>query len=70
MASGILVTVKSNHPIVYLIGIILFLTLGVVLAILGFTGVIPGGGGTGAGVVGIVLAVGALILLIEYLVTR
>jgi hypothetical protein len=68
MAGGILVTVKTNNPIAYLVGIIAFLIGGIVLAVLGFTGVMPGGAGTG--VIGIVLVGGALGLLIEYIATR
>jgi hypothetical protein len=65
MATGIMVTVKTNNPTLYLIGIILFILLGVGIAIAGFThGSVP------TGVAGIVLGVGAVILLVEYLVTR
>ena len=68
MAGGVFfVTFKTNQPTLYLIGILLFLALGIVLAVLGFTGV---AGGTGLGVMGIVLAVGAIILLIEYFATK
>jgi uncharacterized membrane protein YtjA (UPF0391 family) len=68
MAGGVFfVNFKSNQPTVYLIGILLFLVLGIVLAGLGFGGV---AGGSGLGIMGIVLAVGAIILLIEYFATK
>lgn len=67
MAVGFIVSFRSNHPIVYLIGILFFLALGLVLAGLGFGGV---GGGPGLGITGAVLAVGAIILLIEYFATK
>jgi hypothetical protein len=67
MSGGILVSFKSSQPTVYLIGIFLFLALGIVLAGLGFGGV---AGGTGLGIMGIVIAVGAVVLLIEYLATK
>src|SRR5882672_164427 len=64
MAGGILVTVKTNNPVAYLIGILAFLVGGIVLAILAFSQAIPGG--SGLGTIGILLAVGAVVLLIEY----
>ena len=68
MAGGVFfVSFKTNQPTVYLIGIFLFIALGVVLAGLGFGGV---AGGSGLGIMGIVLAVGAIILLIEYFATK
>lgn len=68
MASGVFfVDFKTNNPTLYLIGILLFLALGVVAAILGFAGV---AGGPGLGVVGAVVALGAVVLLIEYLATK
>ncbi len=68
MAGGVFfVSFKTNQPTLYLIGIILFIALGVVLAGLGFGGV---AGGSGLGIMGIVLAVGAIILLIEYFATK
>jgi hypothetical protein len=67
MPTGILVSVKTSNPGAYLSGIILFLLLGIVLAIVGFSGV---AGGPGTGIVGVVLAVGAGALLVEYLGTR
>jgi uncharacterized membrane protein YtjA (UPF0391 family) len=67
MPGGILVSVKTNAPVAYLFGIALFLVLGIVLAILGFAGI---AGGSGAGIAGVVLAIGAAILLVEYLATR
>ena len=66
MGGVFFVSFKSNNPTIYLIGILLFLVLGIVLTIVGFAG--PGG--SGLGFIGIVLAVGALILLIEYLATK
>jgi hypothetical protein len=68
MAGGILVTVKTNNPVAYLIGIIAFLIGGIVLAILAFSSVIPGG--AGSGVFGILIAVASVVLLIEYIATR
>jgi len=68
MAGGILVTVKTNNPVAYLIGILAFLVGGIVLAILAFSQAIPGG--SGLGTIGILLAVGAVVLLIEYIATR
>lgn len=68
MAGGILVTVKTNNPVIYLIGIIAFLLGGIVVAILAFSHTIPGG--TATGVFGILFAVAALVLLIEYFATR
>jgi hypothetical protein len=66
MASGVFfVTFKSNHPTWYLIGIILFLVLGIALAAGGFAT-----GNTGLGITGIVAGVAAIILLIEYLATK
>ncbi len=68
MAGGVFfVSFKTNQPTLYLIGIILFIALGVVLAGLGFGGV---AGGSGLGIMGIVLAVGAITLLIEYFATK
>lgn len=68
MAGGVFfVSFKTNQPTLYLIGIILFIALGVVLAGLGFGGV---AGGSGLGIMGVVLAVGAIILLIEYFATK
>jgi len=68
MAGGVFfVSFKTNQPTLYLIGIILFIALGVVLAGLGFGGV---AGGSGLGIMGIVLAIGAIILLIEYFATK
>jgi len=68
MAGGVFfVSFKTNQPTLYLIGIILFIALGVVLAGLGFGGV---AGGSGLGIMGIVLALGAIILLIEYFATK
>jgi len=66
MATGILVTWKTNKPGLYLFGIVLFLVLGIVLAIAGFAGA----GGAAAGIAGVVLALGATALLIEFLATR
>lgn len=62
------VTFKTNQPTLYLIGIIIFLVLGLVLAGLGFGGVAPGG--AGLGFIGVVLALGAIVLLIEYFATK
>jgi uncharacterized membrane protein YtjA (UPF0391 family) len=67
MASGILVQWKTNNPRAYLSGIVLFMVLGLVLAIAGFAG---SAGGTKTGIAGIVLALGAAILLVEFLTTR
>lgn len=66
MAGGVFfVTFKSNNPTFYLIGIIFFLILGLVLTGVGF-----GTGNTGLGIIGIVVAIGAIILLIEYFATK
>jgi hypothetical protein len=68
MAGGVFfVSAKTNQPTLYLIGIFFFIALGIVLAGLGFGGV---GGGPGLGIMGIVLAVGAIVLLIEYFATK
>jgi hypothetical protein len=65
MARGIMVTIKTNHPTVYLIGIIILILLGVGLAIGGFVqGSVP------TGVAGIILGVFGIILLVEYFATR
>ncbi len=68
MAGGILVTVKTNNPVAYLIGIILFIIIGVLLAVLAFSNAI--GGGASLGIFGVLLAVAAVVLLIEYFATR
>jgi len=66
MAGGVFfVTFKSNNPTFYLIGIIFFLILGIVLAAAGFAT-----GNTGLGITGLVVAVVAIILLIEYFATK
>jgi hypothetical protein len=68
MAGGVFfVSLKTNQPTLYLIGILLFMALGIALTILGFTGV---AGGPGLGIMGIVFIVGTLILLIEYFATK
>ncbi len=68
MAGGVFfVNFKSSQPTVYLVGIFFFIALGIVLAGLGFGGV---AGGTGLGIMGIVLTVGAIVLLIEYFATK
>ncbi len=68
MSGGVFfVTFKTSQPTLYLIGIFLFLALGIVLAGLGFGGV---AGGPGLGVMGIILTVGAVVLLIEYFATK
>jgi hypothetical protein len=67
MATGIMVSVKSNHPRFYLVSILLFLFGGIILAILGFTGV---AGGTGGGVLGIALYAAGVVLLLEFFATR
>lgn len=68
MAGGVFfVNFKSSQPTVYLVGIFFFIALGIVLAGLGFGGV---AGGSGLGIMGIVLTVGAIVLLIEYFATK
>jgi hypothetical protein len=68
MAGGYLfVNFKTNHPTLYLIGILVCLALGIVLAILGFAGV---AGGPGLGIVGVIVAVVGVVFLIEFLGTK
>jgi uncharacterized membrane protein YtjA (UPF0391 family) len=68
MAGGVFfVNFKSSQPTVYLVGIFFFIALGLVLAGLGFGGV---AGGSGLGIMGIVVTVGAIVLLIEYFATK
>jgi uncharacterized membrane protein YtjA (UPF0391 family) len=68
MAGGVFfVNFKTNNPTLYLIGILFFLALGIVAAILGFAGV---AGGPGLGIAGVVIAVGSIVLLIEFLATK
>jgi uncharacterized membrane protein YtjA (UPF0391 family) len=67
MAVTFLVNFKTNHPTLYLIGILFFLAIGIVLAGLGFGGV---AGGIGLGITGVVLALFMIILLIEYFATK
>ncbi|HEY2028942.1 MAG TPA: hypothetical protein VGH20_07005 [Myxococcales bacterium] len=68
MPSGFFVTLKTREPVLYFAGIIVFLVVGVALAGLSFAGVI--GGGAGLGVIGLVVALGAAALLVEYMATR
>jgi hypothetical protein len=68
MPGGLFVTVKTNAPAAYLVGIILFLIGGIVLAGLAFSGTIPGGAVTG--IFGIIVALAAVVLLIEFFATR
>ena len=66
MSGGVFfVTFKSSNPTFYLIGILFFLVLGIVLAGVGFAG-----GNTVLGITGVVVAVVAIILLIEYFATK
>lgn len=67
MAGIFFVNFKTNHPTLYLIGILIFLALGIVLAILGFAGV---AGGPGLGIVGVIVAVVGIVFLIEFLSTK
>ena len=68
MANGIFVSVKTNEPVLYLVGILIFLASGIALSALAFTSVI--GGGAGLGIAGAVVAIGAAVLLVEYMATR
>jgi len=65
MPRGMMVSVKTDHPKLYLAGIILVLLVGVVLTIVGFAT-----GNTGLGIFGIILAVVAAIFLVEDLATQ
>ena len=65
MPSGLMVSVKTDHPKLYLAGIILVLLVGIVCAIAGFAS-----GNSGLGIFGIILAVVAAIFLVEDLATQ
>jgi hypothetical protein len=68
MAGGyFFVNFKTEHPTLYLIGILVCLALGVVAAILGFAGVV---GGPGLGVAGVIVAIVGVVFLIEFLGTK
>ncbi len=66
MADGVFfVSVKSNHPTWYLIGIIFFLLLGIALLV--------GGGishNMGMIIPGAIVTLGSVVLLIEFIATR
>jgi uncharacterized membrane protein YhhN len=68
MPGGFFVTVKTNAPAAYVVGLFLFLIGGVVLAGLAFSGTIPGG--PASGVFGLLVALAAVALIIEYFATR
>jgi len=68
MAGGVFfLNFKTSNPTLYLIGILFFIVLGIVAAVLGFAGVM---GGSGLGIVGLILTLAGGILLIEFLSTR
>lgn len=58
--SGFIINVESNHRVWYLIGTIVFVLIGLGLAIGGFAS-----GNVGSGVVGVVMTVAAVVLLID-----
>ncbi len=57
---GFIVSISSNNKWWYLLGTILFLALGIVLAIVGFTG-----GTTSLGITGIVIGVVSCVFVID-----
>ena len=65
MARGMMASVKTDHPKLYLAGIILVLVVGIVCAIVGFVS-----GNSGLGIFGVILAVVAAIFLVEDLATQ
>ncbi|MBI3563491.1 MAG: hypothetical protein HY080_17440 [Gammaproteobacteria bacterium] len=60
--SGFIITITSNNKWWYLLGTILFLALGIILAIVGFTG-----GNTTLGIAGIVVGVVSCVFVVDAL---
>jgi len=58
--TGFIISVRSNNPIWYLIGTIVFTLIGIGLSIVGFTT----SAGVGTGIFGIVMALAAIVLMI------